>query len=95
MFPNIALCFNCLSPKLNFPSKKDLDRPSNMHIHHSQRLKISQKVLPPFLAWDHVRDHAHFRHDAFFRAFDQVASHTAIKGVVAALETAPEASQAL
>ena len=44
---------------------------------------------------DHVRDHAHFRHDAFFRAFDQVALHTAVKGGVAALETAPEASQAL
>ena len=66
-----------------------------MHIHHSQGLKISPAEVPPlFLAW-HVRDHAHFSHGAFFRAFDQVASHTAVKGVVDALETAPEASQAL
>ena len=53
------------------------------------------KSTSTILAWDHVRDHAHFRHGAFFRVFDQVASHKAVKGVVAALETAPEASQAL
>ena len=47
------------------------------------------------IASDHVREHAHFCHGAFFQAFDQVASHTAVEGVVAALETAPGASQAL
>ena len=53
------------------------------------------KSASTIFASDHIGDHAHFRHGAFFRAFDQVASHTAVKGVVAALETTPEASQAL
>ena len=44
---------------------------------------------------DHFRDHTHFQHGAFSERFDKVASHTAVKGVVATLETASEASQAL
>ena len=54
--------------------------------------KNLSKSSSTILAWDHVRHHAHFHHGAFFGVFDQVALHTAVKGVVAALETAPEAS---
>ena len=42
-------------------------------------LRVNQKRLQvgvqteAIFAWDHIRDHAHFRHGAFFRAFDQVA----------------------
>ena len=61
----------------------------------SVNVKISQENGTIIFAWDHVRDHAHFCHGAFFRAFDQVALHTAVEGVVAALQTAPGASQAL
>ena len=87
----LHVALNC--PKLNFPPKiVRTDVKSHQHAHTSlttaENLSKSSSTI---LAWDHVRDHAHFRHDAFFRAFGQVASHTAIKGVVAALETTPEA----
>ena len=85
-------------PQINFSLQKWSRRTLNPIKHAHTSLTTAEnlsKSSSTILAWDHVRDHAHFHHDVFFRALDQVASHTAVKGVVAALETAPEASQAL
>ena len=80
------------SGKENVATENPIKHAHTSSLTTAENLSKSSSTI---LAWDHVRDHAHFRHGTFFRAFDQVASHTAVKGVVAALETAPEASQPL